>query len=329
MVFLGDAITEEASTQEIVSLTVVPADAGQRLDLFLSAQIPGYSRTRLQGQIAGGDVLVNDAVLLKPSYRVRSGDRLEIELPAPPVTDLLPEPMPLDIVFEDQDLVVVNKPAGLVVHPGAGVERRTLANALVAHFSELSPGTAPLRPGIVHRLDRDTSGLLVIAKNEQSHQHLAEQFAARTVKKDYVALVYGRMAKTSEVIDLPIGRHPVHRVKMTVAKKGQGRPAYTRYEVRQPFTEFTLLDVEIKTGRTHQIRVHLAHLHHAVVGDEIYGTGWNANVRSVEARRAVAALGRHLLHAASLSFTHPTTGSRLAFNAPLPKDFEDFLSLIR
>jgi 23S rRNA pseudouridine1911/1915/1917 synthase len=282
----------------------------------------------LQGQIGGGDVLVNDAVLLKPSYRVRSGDRIEIELPAPPVTELLPESIPLDIIFEDQDLVVVNKPAGLVVHPGAGVEHGTLANALVAHFAELSPGTAPLRPGIVHRLDRDTSGLMVIAKNEQSHQHLAEQFAARAVKKHYVALVHGRMAKTSEVIDLPIGRHPVHRVKMHVAKQGKGRPAYTRYEVSRSFTEFSLLDVEIKTGRTHQIRVHLAHIHHPVVGDEIYGPGSSVNVRSVEVRRAINALGRHLLHAASLAFTHPTTGSRLAFTAPLPKDFEDFLSLL-
>jgi 23S rRNA pseudouridine1911/1915/1917 synthase len=236
--------------------------------------------------------------------------------------------MPLDIIFEDQDLVVVNKPAGLVVHPGAGVEHGTLANALVAHFSQLSPGTAPLRPGIVHRLDRDTSGLLVVAKNEQAHQHLAEQFASRAVEKRYVALVYGRMAKASDKIDLPIGRHPVHRVRMCVAKQGRGRPAFTRYEVSRRFAEFSLLDVEIKTGRTHQIRVHLAHIHHPVVGDDIYGSGYNANLPSIMVKRAIATLGRHLLHAAALAFTHPATGARLAFTAPLPKKFEDFLSLI-
>ncbi|MEW6732566.1 MAG: RluA family pseudouridine synthase [Acidobacteriota bacterium] len=303
------------------------ADAGQRLDQYLAAQLASYSRTRLQRQISEGDVLVNDRVA-KASYRVQAGDHIEIELPAPAINRLVAEPMQLDIVYEDEEIVVVNKPAGLTVHPGAGVAQGTLANGLVAHFTELSTAASPLRPGIVHRLDRDTSGLLVVAKTELAHQHLADQFATRKVEKDYCALVYGQVAAVQGKIDLPIGRHPVHRTKMCIAKPGQGRTALTYYYVRRRYHEFTELNVQIKTGRTHQIRVHLAYLHHPVVGDEIYGTGRATSVHDLNARRAIAALGRHFLHASRLAFTHPVSGAWLEFTAPLPPELNNFLTVI-
>ncbi len=272
-------------------------------------------------------MLVNDRAA-KASYRVRANDCIEVELPAPPITTLIPESMPLDIVYEDADIVVVNKPAGLVVHPAAGIERGTLANGLAAHFSELSASGGARRPGIVHRLDRGTSGLLVVAKNELAHQRLVEQFIQRTVEKRYIALVYGQPKSDRGEIDLPIGRHPTHRARMSIAKSGRGRAALTRYQVRARFDEFTLLDVEIKTGRTHQIRVHLAHIHHPVVGDETYGAGRAGNIRDIATRRAVAALGRQFLHAAKLAFNHPISDARLEFNAPLPPELNSLLDLI-
>ena len=317
----GDSI--EAGPVEVV---VGPDDAGARLDAFLASAVPGLSRTRAHRAIEDGDALVN-GVLAKPRYKVREGDRVELDLPAPPPTDVVPEPIPLTVVYEDDDVAVVDKPAGLVVHPGAGVASGTLANALVYRYG---PGAGPAwRPGIVHRLDKDTSGLLVVARTGQALAHLSEQFALRTVTKRYVALVHGRVAADEGTLDKPIGRHPQIRVRMAVARAGRGRPAVTIYRVLERFAELTLLDVTILTGRTHQIRVHLADAGHPVVADETYGQGRSRGTRDAALRVRVDALGRQFLHAAFLAFDHPRTGQRLELSSPLPSPLAELLEYCR
>ena len=313
------------SDSAILTFIVAAEEAGARLDAFLAARIPQKSRAALKRIIDVGDALVAGAVA-KPARRLRAGEAVEIELTALPPLELAPENIPLEIVYEDDDLVVVNKPAGLVVHPGAGVSSGTLANALAFHFQKLSAGGGQFRPGIVHRLDRDTSGLIVVAKNETAHEHLAEQFRARKVFKSYVALVHGRVKTDSGKIDEPIARDPRHRTRMAVVRGG--RPALTLYRVRRRFDRFTLLDVEIKTGRTHQIRVHLAWLKHPVVGDEAYGAGRDKTVADTSARAAIARLGRQFLHAAELGFAHPRTGAQVRFAAPLARELSALLESI-
>jgi 23S rRNA pseudouridine1911/1915/1917 synthase len=335
-------------------LTIEKEAEGSRLDSFLAAALREISRTRIQRAIEDGDVLVNERAV-KPSYRLRAGDRVEVDLPEPPPTELLPEPIPLKIIYEDGDLVVIDKPAGLIVHPGAGAESGTLANALVYHFNELrnadfgsrddargDEGTAPappdnqqsetripqsnIRPGIVHRIDKETSGLLVVAKNDYAHERLSDQFRDRKVFKLYAALVYGHMSQERGEVDARIGRSPHNRTRMAVLKGGAGRTAHTLFEVAGRFREFTLLRVEIKTGRTHQIRVHLAHVGHPVVGDATYGQGRENSVRDPQSRRKIARLGRQFLHAAQLSFAHPRTGDVMEFESPLPRELVDFLT---
>lgn len=300
------------------------AAAGLRLDSFLASHLAEISRTRIQRAIVDGDILVNDRVA-KPSYRLREGDQIEIDLPEPPPVELAAEAIPLDILYEDDDLVVVNKPAGMVVHPGAGIESGTLANALVYHFNSLSGAAGKTRPGIVHRLDKETSGLLVVAKNDTAHERLSDQFRDRQVFKLYVALVFGRVSKERGEIEARIGRSKHNRTRMSVLRGGAGRAAYTIFEVADRFRDFTLLKVQIKTGRTHQIRVHLAHIGHPVVGDSIYRGGRENAIRDVGLRRAVQSLGRHFLHSAELSFNHPRSGERLSFSSPLPAELAAFL----
>src|SRR5205085_7670719 len=295
---------------------------GPRLDTYLAAHVPTFSRTRLKQAIEDGDVLVAGRTA-KPAYKLRAGEQIELETPAPPVAEFQPEDIPLDIVYEDDALVVVNKPAGMVVHPAAGISSGTLANALAFHFQKLSTHSGTLRPGIVHRLDRDTSGLLVVAKTDQAHEHLAEQFRARTVFKSYVALVHGQVREEKGRIEQPIARDPRIRTRMGVVRNG--RPALSLYRVRRRFTRFTLLDVEIKTGRTHQIRVHLAWLKHPVVGDKLYGGGRDQTIPDASLRAAVNALGRQFLHAERLGFRHPQTGAWLQFTAPLPAELARLL----
>jgi 23S rRNA pseudouridine1911/1915/1917 synthase len=315
-------MAEPAETNEPLLFTIAPADAGARLDAFLAANIEDWSRARLQRLIEDGDALVNDR-LVKPSYKLRAGDALEIELPPLALSEsFAPEDIPLDIVYEDADLVVVNKPAGLVAHPAAGVPAGTLANALAFHFQQLSQAGTN-RPGIVHRLDRDTSGVIAVAKTESAHAALAVQFHDRTVFKQYAALVHGVVEGDSGRIEEPLGRNPRNRILMAVVRGG--RPALSLWRVRQRFQRFTLLDVEIKTGRTHQIRVHLAWLKHPVVGDEIYNSGRDKTTPNRTERAAVAALGRQFLHAERLGFAHPHTGEALRFHAPLPTDLVQLL----
>jgi len=299
----------------ILTFRVADNEAGTRLDSYLAARINDWSRARVHRLIEDGDVLVNGRTA-KPSYKLRDGDEIEAELTPSAPSQFAPEDIPLEVVYEDEELVVVNKPAGLVVHPAAGISGGTLANALAFHFQQLSTRAGAARPGIVHRLDRDTSGLVVVAKTEAAHENLADQFRARSVFKSYLALVHGRVVETSGRIDQPIARDPRNRTRMAIVRGG--RPSLSLYRVRRPFERFTLLDVEIKTGRTHQIRVHLQWLKHPVVGDAVYGDGRDKTVLDVRLRARIASLNRQFLHAEQLGFRHPQTEEPLRFTAPLP-----------
>jgi len=318
----GAAAETEAEPEATLTFEAEAGDAGARLDAFLAARVEGLSRTAIKRLADDGGVLVSGKPV-KPSHRLSAGERVEVELPAPPAIDLTPEDIPLDIVFEDEEVVVVNKPPGLVVHPAAGVHSGTLANALVFHFQNLSERGGAFRPGIVHRLDRDTSGLMVVAKTPVAHEKLSDQFRARTVFKSYVALVHGVVRGEQGKVEQPLARDPRNRTRMAVVRGG--REAVSVWKVRRRFTRFTLLDVRIKTGRTHQIRVHLAWMRHPVVGDETYGAGRDQSVADPKLRARLAAIGRQFLHAERLAFDHPRTAERLMFDAPLPADLAEFL----
>src|SRR5215204_6307349 len=320
--------TVSMSVEESSSFILNPSslDSGKRLDAYLTEQIDGWSRSRLQRLIENGDVLVNGKEA-KASYKIREADELDVDLTEEPVAKFEPENIPLDIVFEDEYLAVINKRAGMIVHPGAGVNSGTLANAIAWHFqhAESRPhdGETQNRIGIVHRLDKDTSGLIVIAKDEQTHEALAEKFRTREVFKSYVALVHGSTRDNSGTIDRPIARDRWHRIKMTVA--ANGRHALSIWKVRLRFEKFTLVDVEIKTGRTHQIRVHLASINHPVVGDAIYNEGRDKTIATQDIKKAVEDLNRFFLHAERLSFTHPKTGELLELVQPLQDELNSFL----
>jgi len=279
---------------QILTFKVDDTSVDSRLDTYLASQIQTWSRARLQRLIENEDVVVNGRSA-KASYRLRKGDEVEVELIASPVEMFAPENIPLDIVHEDEALIIVNKPAGLVVHPAAGMHSGTLANALAFHFQNLPASAGSIRPGIVHRLDRDTSGLLVVAKTEAALENLSDQFRDRTVSKSYIALVHGRVDNLSGRIDQPLARDPSNRTRMAVVRGG--RSALTLYKVRKHYHRFTLLDVELKTGRTQQIRVHLTWVRHPVVGDETYGGGRDNNIQDARLRSMVLTLGRHFLHA--------------------------------
>ena len=301
----------------------IDADSvGVRLDTFLASQFDGWSRARLQRLIENEDVLVNGKVS-KPSYKLRINDEIEVELVAPPADVFTPEDIPIEIVYEDETLVVVNKPAGLVVHPAGGAQSGTLANALAYHFQQLPGSGSGVRPGIVHRLDRDTSGLMVVAKTEAALENLSDQFRDRTVYKSYLALVHGRVSPETGKIDQPLARDPSNRTRMAVVRGG--RNALTLYRVQRSFDRFTLLDVELKTGRTHQIRVHLAWLKHPVVADETYGGGRDNTIQDAQLRARIRNLNRHFLHAQKLAFTHPKTHELVKFESPLPPELFDLL----
>ena len=309
-----------------LTFKIGPDQAGNRLDAYLASQIEGWSRARLQRLIENEDVLVNGKVA-KPSYKLRETDEIEVELVTPPADVFTPENIPLDIVYEDDTVVVVNKPAGLVVHPAAGTPSGTLANALAYHFQMLPDGGTGVRPGIVHRLDRDTSGLLVVAKTETALENLSDQFRDRSVYKSYIALVHGRVLSNTGKIDQPLARDPSNRTRMAVVRSG--RNALTLYRVRRAFDRFTLLDVELKTGRTHQIRVHLAWMKHPVVGDETYGGGRDNTIQDPRLRAGIRSLNRQFLHAEKLGFKHPQSGEFVNFESPLPPELEGFLTQIK
>jgi 23S rRNA pseudouridine1911/1915/1917 synthase len=324
-----------------------PAEAkGQRLDLFLAAQLEGVSRSRVQLLIDQGDVLV-DGLREKASLKLRGGERIDITgEPRPAPLKATAEEIPLDVIYEDADLAVINKPAGMMVHAGSGQNeearnRGTLVNALLYRFKALSATGGDLRPGIVHRLDKETSGLIVVAKNDRTHAALAELFSSRQIKKTYIALLQGAVERARGTINANVGRDPQRRTRMTTKPLGDARAAVSHYEVVRRlvnrFGKFTLVRVRIETGRTHQIRVHMASIGHPVVGDTLYGgSGQLTDQVASQAATSKAArrkaeperlrLGRNFLHAAQLEFPHPRTGKLLQLEAPLPVELEEFLS---
>jgi 23S rRNA pseudouridine1911/1915/1917 synthase len=297
-----------------------PDHEGLRLDKFLANELPNHSRAQVQRLIDDGRVSMPRVATPKANTAVRPGDVVTVEVPAPAPSTLEPEDLPLPILHDDADVVVVNKPAGLVVHPGAGHPTGTLVHALLHHVQDLSGIGGEARPGIVHRLDKGTSGVMVVAKNDTAHQELARQFHDREVEKEYVALVWGTVHNRKR-IDLPIGRDPVHREKISTRAR-RARAAVTRVTWARALPGLTLIRVAIATGRTHQIRVHLSAIGHPIVGDALYG---GVHKRVANDVRAVQRLTRPFLHAERLAFTHPRTGERLSFEAPLPEDLESVL----
>jgi 23S rRNA pseudouridine1911/1915/1917 synthase len=304
---------------EIRRVTATEKQQGLRLDRGLAEQLPDLSRSRLQQLIRQGQVWLNGQPCLDKDRPLQAGDQIEVRIPPATPTSLQPEPIPLDILYEDEDLLVLNKPRGLVVHPAPGHASGTLVHALLAHCPHLSGINGELRPGIVHRLDKDTTGALVIAKHDQAHQHLQAQIQAKTARRIYLGVVFGRPAQSQGTISAPIGRHPVDRQKMAVLPLGQGRAAVTHWQVLERLGNYTLMQFELETGRTHQIRVHAAHLHLPIVGDPLYTRSKTSPVK----------LSGQALHAWKLSFVHPRTGQPLQFTAPLPEEFERLLRQLR
>ena len=311
-----------------LSAAVTPAEAGTRLDRWLAARLPDVSRTRLQGLVDAGLVRV-DGRPAKAALRLREGVRVEAEVPPPPAETLAPEAVALSVVFEDAHVLVVDKPAGMVTHPGAGRMTGTLAAAALAHAPEIAGVGGPRRPGIVHRLDKGTSGLIVLAKTQSAYESLTAQLARRTVSRRYLALAQGRVAREEGTVDAAIGRDPRSRVRMAIVRDGKGRRSITRYRVLERLSGATLVECRLETGRTHQIRVHLASLGHPLLGDDTYG-GRRAHGGGDPARAAlIAALDGVALHAAGLAFLHPATGERIELTAPTPPRIERLLAHLR
>ena len=310
------------------SLIVEPGAAGRRLDLWLAAKLPGVSRTRLKALVAGGHVSV-DGRAVKASTRLKAGQRVVVDVPPPPPETLIAERLPLNVIYEDADVLVLDKPARLVVHPGAGQRTGTLAHALLAHAPSTAGVGGPRRPGIVHRLDKGTSGLLVVAKSPRAYAGLTAELVARQVTRRYLALVHGEVRQAEGTIDAPMGRHPRHRTRMAVLPPGKGKRAVTRFRVLERLKGFTYLEAQLETGRTHQIRVHLASLGHPVVGDATYRLRSTPPITDPALAALVDGLDGVALHAASLAFTHPVTGARLEFASPLPNRIERLLTYLR
>ncbi len=302
--------------QETLLFCPEPEDAGNRLDAFLALNLEGKTRSAVQKLMDQGKVLVNGKTGRK-NDKVKPGDSIQVEIPEPEPLELLPQDIPLDIVYEDEHLLVVNKPKGMVVHPAPGNPDGTLVNALLYHCGEsLSGINGVIRPGIVHRIDKDTSGLLMVAKNDLAHQSLAAQIAAHTFTRMYNTVVYGNLKTDEGTISAPIARHPTDRKKMAVVPGG--REAVTHYRVLERLPGFTLVECRLETGRTHQIRVHMAHIGHPVAGDPVYGP-----------KKCITSLNGQCLHARLLGFVHPATGEYMEFDSGLPPYFTDFLEKLR
>ena len=298
--------------------TVTGEGEASRLDAFLSAQLDGLSRSHIQKILKGGGVLVNGRPE-KSSYRVAPGDQVELEVPEPEEPEILAEEMDLDILYEDRDIILINKPKGMVVHPAAGHYSGTLVNGLMAHCREdLSGINGVLRPGIVHRIDMDTTGVLIACKNDFAHTSIAQQLKVHSITRKYYAIVHGVIREEEGTVNAPIGRHPTDRKKMSINTKN-GREAVTHYRVLQRFEKFTYVECQLETGRTHQIRVHMAGIHHPLLGDTVYGP----------AKCPVSGLQGQTLHAGVLGFIHPRTGEYMEFSAPLPEYFQELLKKLK
>ena len=288
----------------------VQNEVGKRIDIFLSEELEELSRSRIQSLIKSGEVLVNEKIINK-SYELRADDRIEFTLPEPVKTEIEPENIPIDIIYEDKDLLVVNKPRGMVVHPAAGHTSQTLVNALMYACDSLSGINGELRPGIVHRIDKDTSGLLVVAKNDVSHRALAQQFSVHSITRIYHAITQNRVGVYEGTIDKPIGRNPNDRKKMAVTEKNSKR-AVTHFKVTEEFSKHSLIECRLETGRTHQIRVHMAYIGHPILGDTVYG-----------AKKQPYGIEGQILHAKTLGFIHPSTGEYMEFTSDYPDYFKE------
>lgn len=312
---------------EILTLTVADAYHGSRLDAALGGLVDTHSRSVLKTFIDEGKVSVDGTVVTRPSFKVSSGQTLTVELPEPESLEAQPQDLPLDIVYADDDVVVINKPIGFVVHPGAGIKDGTVMNAMLFHF----PKTASLaRAGIVHRLDKDTSGLMVVALSERAQKKLIQEISKHAVIREYEAIAEGEIT-AGGTVDAPIGRDPHNRTRMAVMPEGLGREAITHYRVMERFRAHTRLKLRLETGRTHQIRVHMAYLHHPLLGDPQYGGRRLKMLQGASSELSLALRNyRHqALHASHIEFTHPVTGELLAFDAPLPAEMEELLRLLR
>lgn len=297
--------------------TVSKEQAGQRLDRFLADCLPEMSRSYLQKLVREGEILL-EGKPVKSGAKLTEGARVTVTLPEPQETEILPENIPLDVLYEDRDVILINKPKGMVVHPAAGHTSGTLVNGLLYHCKgDLSGINGVLRPGIVHRIDKDTTGVLIVCKNDQAHRNLAEQLKEHSITRRYRAVVCGNLKEDEGTIDAPIGRHPVERKRMAVVRDG-GRNAVTHYRVLERFGSYTYIECQLETGRTHQIRVHMASTGHPLLGDEVYGRG-----------KSPFHLEGQTLHAMVLGFVHPSTGEYMEFEAPLPEYFEKLLERLR
>ncbi len=305
-------------------LIEAPSDsAGERLDRFLASLDLGLSRSRIKGLILDGNIRVGGSPVLQASHRLRGGETIELSIPPPEPMELIPCPVDFEVLYEDEHLIVLNKPAGLVVHPGAGREEKTLVHGLLHRCKDLSGIGGVMRPGIVHRLDKDTSGVMVVAKSAPAHEELAAAFKRGDVKKSYLAMVRGHMPAKKGEIDLPIGRHKIKRKKMTV-NAPRSRPAITRWRVLEEFPGASLLSIRILTGRTHQIRAHMESVGHSLLGDPLYGGPRKVRTGGIEIN-----VPRQMLHSSELVFTHPIDGLSMEFEAPPPDDFNRVLQLLR
>lgn len=318
-----DTIEEGTSRIELTVELSETGGSGTRLDQYLASALADFSRSRIQKLIEEGSVLV-DGKPEKASLRLKGGESIEVSVGEPEPLDVVPEDLPIEIVYQDENLAVVNKPAGMVTHPGAGINRGTLVNALLFRIGDSLAGiSGTLRPGIVHRLDKDTSGLIVVAKNDRALIHLQKEIKARKAKRIYYALVEGVMKEDSGTIDRPVGRHPTRRQEMWVVENG--RQARTHFRVLERYHKFTFVELALETGRTHQIRVHMSFSNYPVAGDIVYN---RKTTGTLEARRKLGLQGQ-ALHAAQLSFTHPVTGVLLEFEARLPDDFQSLIDRLR
>lgn len=314
---------------ESIELTFEHGQPPERLDHFLARILPDISRSRLKGLIDSKQITA-DGAAVKAGLRLRGGEAIRLVMPEVQETEIKAENIPLDVLYEDSDLIVINKPAGMVVHPACGHYSGTLVNALLHHCSDLSGIGGELRPGIVHRLDKDTSGVLVVSKNDLSHQGLTQQFKEHSINRRYITLVHGQVQNDTGTIEKPIGRHPSARKKMST-RSGRGRHAVTHWKVLRRYANerLTLLEMRLETGRTHQIRVHLADMNLPVVGDQTYGNPKRANaVAAVEIRKLLQCLQRQALHACLLGFIHPRSGEYLEFFSPLPEDMAEIITAL-
>ena len=322
-------LLEDFQGGEVIHLRVGPNLRFRRLDKYLNGRMVRFSRSMIQKMIKGGEVIVNDQQV-KPSYQILPGDIIRVTLPEPQLKEITPEDIPLEVIYEDDEMIAINKQADLIVHPARGYKTGTLVNALVHYTDKLSKGTYYYRPGIVHRLDRNTTGVIVVAKNDIAQHKLSEQFQERTTEKTYIAIVQGTPDLDADRIRSRLGVHPTIREKYAV-RPDIGKEAITIYRVIERFNGFALLEIKILTGRTHQIRVHMSHIRHPIVGDNMYGGKvlYEWQIRNDEAAAQEPVMARCALHSWKLKINHPKTGERMELEAPLPSDMQKTLELLR